>query len=78
MKIQPTRRSIRSGAPLGLLKSLIAVVASVWYVAAAGERVFAAGGSDAVTLWNENAGVAATEACLAPSPTHSTNRGFTP
>ena len=42
------------------------------YLAAEGERAFAAAGGDAVTLWNANAGVAATEACLAPldNPLH--------
>ena len=41
-------------------------------VATEGERAFAAAGGDAVTLWNANAGVAATAACLAPlaNPLH--------
>jgi hypothetical protein len=71
MKIQITRRSISAATRLGLLTSLIAV-AWVWYVPAEGERAFAAAGGDAVTLWNANAGVAATEACLAPlaNPLH--------
>jgi hypothetical protein len=37
-----------------------------------------AGGDDAVTVWSENAGVAATAACIAPLTTHSTNRVSTP
>ena len=71
MKIQTTKRSISGVTLLGLLTSLIAV-AWVWYVAAEGERAFAAAGGDAVTIWNANAGVAATEACLAPlaNPLH--------
>jgi hypothetical protein len=71
MKMQPTRRSIRRVTLLGLLTSLIAV-AWVRYVAPDGERAFAAAGGDAVTMWNENAGIAATEACLAPlnNPLH--------
>ena len=70
MKIQTTKRSI-SVIPLGLLTSLIAV-AGGWFVPAEGERAFAAPGGDAVTVWNANAGVAATEACLAPldNPLH--------
>jgi hypothetical protein len=69
MKIQT--RSISGVTRLGLLTSLIAV-ASVWYATAEGERAFAAPGGDAVTIWNANAGVAATEACLAPlaNPLH--------
>jgi hypothetical protein len=53
------------------LTSLIAV-ACLWSGAAVGERAFAAAGGDAVTVWNANAGVAATEACLAPlaNPLH--------
>jgi hypothetical protein len=71
MKIQTTKRSISGVILLGLLTSLIAV-AWVRYVAAEGERAFAAAGSDAVTIWNANAGIAATEACLAPlnNPLH--------
>ena len=71
MKIQTTKRSISGVTPLGLLTSLIAV-AWVWYVTAEGERAFAAAGGDAVTVWNANAGVAATAACLAPldNPLH--------
>ena len=44
----------------------------MWYVPAEGERAFAAAGGDAVTVWNANAGVAATAACLAPldNPLH--------
>ena len=71
MKIQITKRSISGATRLGLLTSLIAV-AWVWYVPAEGERAFAAAGGDAVIVWNANAGVAATEACLAPlaNPLH--------
>ena len=71
MKIQTTKRSISGVTPLGVSTSLIAV-ALVWCVAAEGERAFAAAGGDAVTIWNANAGVAATEACLAPlaNPLH--------
>ena len=71
MKMQTTRRSISGVTLLGLLTSLIAV-AWVWYVAAKGERALAAAGGDAVTVWNANAGVAATAACLAPldNPLH--------
>ena len=76
MKIQTTKRSISGVILLGLLTSLIAV-AWVRYVAAEGERAFAAAGGDAVTIWNANAGIAATAACLAPSPTPSTNRAST-
>ena len=63
MKMQPTKRSIMGVTLLGLLTSLLAPE---------GERVFAAAGGDAVTIWNENAGIAATEACLAPlnNPLH--------
>jgi hypothetical protein len=70
MKIQTTKRSISCVTLLGLL-TLIAV-AWVRYVAAEGERAFAAAGGDAVTVWNANAGVAATEACIAPldNPLH--------
>ena len=71
MKIQTTKRSFSRVAPLGLLTSLLAV-AWVWYVPAEGERTLAAASGDAVTAWNANAGVAATEACLAPlaNPLH--------
>src|SRR5215204_5908614 len=71
MKIQAIKRSISGVTPLGLLTSLIAL-AWVSYVPVEGERAFAATGGDAVTLWNANAGVAATEACLAPlvNPLH--------
>jgi hypothetical protein len=70
MKMQ-TKRSISGVIPLGLLTSVIAV-AWLWHGAAVGGRAFAAAGGDAVTLWNANAGVAATEACLAPlaNPLH--------
>jgi hypothetical protein len=68
MKIQPTKRSISGVILLGLLTSLMAV-AWVRYVAPEGERAFAAAGGDAVTIWNENAGIA-TAACLAANPFH--------
>ncbi len=71
MKIQTTRRSISAVTLLGLLTASIAV-AWVRYVAAESERAFAAADGDAVTIWNANAGVAATAACLAPlnNPLH--------
>ncbi len=71
MTMQPTKRSIMRVTLLGLVTLLIAV-GWVRYVAPEGERAFAAPGSDAVTIWNENAGIAATEACLAPlnNPLH--------
>src|SRR5688572_7440571 len=71
MKIQAPKRSISNVIPLGILTSLIAL-AWVSYVPVEGERAFAAPGGDAVTVWNANAGVAATEACLAPlnNPLH--------
>jgi hypothetical protein len=71
MKIQTTKRSISGVILLGLLTSLIAV-AWARYVAAEGERAFAAAGGDAVTIWNANAGIAATAACIAPldNPLH--------
>ena len=67
MKTQTTKRSISVVTFLGLLTSLIAV-ALVRYAAAEGEPAFLAApaGGDAVTVWNANAGVAATAACLAP------------
>jgi len=67
MKTQTTKRSISVVTFLGLLTSLIAV-ALVRYAAAEGEPVLLAApaGGDAVTVWNANAGVAATAACLAP------------
>ena len=57
MKIQTTKRSISGVILLGLLTSLMAV-AWVRYMPGEGERVFAAAGGDAVTIWNANAGVA--------------------
>ena len=70
MKTQTIRRLIRGMALVGLLTSSIAGV-SARYLAVEGERAFAAG-DDPVILWNANAGVAATEACLAPlnNPLH--------
>src|SRR4029453_19128693 len=73
MKTQTTKRSISVVTFLGLLTSLIAV-ALVRYAAAEGEpaSLAAPGGGDAVTVWNANAGVAATAACIAPlnNPLH--------
>jgi len=73
MKTDKTRRSISVVNLLGLLTSLIAV-AFMRYAAAEGEPAFPAApaGDDAVTVWNANAGVAATAACLAPlnNPLH--------
>ncbi len=71
MKTHAATRSISVVTLLGLLTSVIAV-AFVQYVATKGERTFAAAGGDAVTVWNANAGVAATAACLAPldNPLH--------
>ena len=62
MKMQPTKRSIMGVTCLGLLMASLPPEH---------ERVFAVAG-DAVTIWNENAGIAATEACLAPlnNPLH--------
>jgi hypothetical protein len=73
MKTQTTRRSFRAVTFLALLTSLIAV-GLVRYAAAEGEpaSLAPAAGGDAVTVWNANAGVAATAACLAPlnNPLH--------
>ena len=67
MKTQTTKQSIGVVTFLALLTSLIAV-AFVRYAGAEGEPASLAppAGGDAVTLWNANAGVAATAACLAP------------
>jgi PAP2 superfamily len=73
MKTQTTKRSISVVTFLALLTSLIAV-ALVHYPAAEAEPAFVASpaGGDAVTVWNANAGAAATAACLAPlnNPLH--------
>src|SRR4029450_5753075 len=71
MKRHATIRSIGVVTFIGLLR-LVTAVAFVQYVAAEGERTLAAPGGDAVTLWNANAGVAATAACIAPidNPLH--------
>ena len=73
MKTQTTKRSINAVTFLGLLTAFIAV-ASVRNAAAEREPSFLTthAGDDAVTLWNANAGVAATAACLAPlnNPLH--------
>ena len=68
MKFQTTRRSLGGVTLLGLMLSLMAVAS----MPGEGTRVFAAPGGDAVTIWNENAGIAATQACLAPlaNPLH--------
>jgi hypothetical protein len=73
VKTQTNKRSINVVTFLGLLTAFIAV-ALVRYAAAESEPAFltAPTGGDAVTVWNANAGVAATEACLAPlnNPLH--------
>jgi hypothetical protein len=73
MNTQTTRRSISVVTFLGLLMSFIAV-ASARYAAVEGEpaSLTPPPGGDAVTVWNANAGVAATAACLAPlnNPLH--------
>src|SRR4029450_8105068 len=73
MKTQTTRRCFRAVTFLALLTSLIAV-GLVRYAAAEGAPASLAppAGGDAVTVWNANAGVAATAACLAPlnNPLH--------
>jgi hypothetical protein len=73
MKTQTTRRSISVVTLLALLTSLMAVVL-VRYAAAEGKPASLAppAGGDAVTVWNANAGVAATAACVAPlnNPLH--------
>src|SRR4029450_6929602 len=73
MKTQTTRRCFRAVTFLALLTSLIAV-GLVRYAAAEGAPASLAppAGGDAVTIWNANAGVAATKACLAPldNPLH--------
>jgi hypothetical protein len=73
MMTQATRQSISVVAFLALLTSLIAV-GLVRHAAAEGEPASLAppAGGDAVTVWNANAGVAATAACLAPlnNPLH--------
>src|SRR4029453_7752027 len=73
MKTQTTKRSISVVTFLGLLTSSIAV-ALVRYAAAEGApaSLAAPAGGDAVTVWNANAGAAATAACLAPldNPLH--------
>jgi hypothetical protein len=72
MKTQTTTRSISVVNFLALLTLLIAVTV-VGYAAAEGEPAsLAPAGGDAVIVWNANAGVAATAACLAPvnNPLH--------
>jgi VCPO second helical-bundle domain len=73
MMTQATRQSISVVTFLALLTSLIAV-GLVRHAAAEGEPASLAppAGGDAVTVWNANAGVAATAACLAPlnNPLH--------
>lgn len=73
MKTQTTRRSRRAVTFVALLTSLIAV-GLVRYAAAEGEPapLAAPAEGDAVSVWNANAGAAATAACLAPlnNPLH--------
>jgi hypothetical protein len=73
MKTQTTGQSISRVTFLGLLMSLTAV-ALVHVAAAEGEPASLAAppDGDAVIVWNANAGVAATAACLAPlnNPLH--------
>ena len=66
MKTHTTKRSISVVTFLGLLTSLIAVVLVRYAAADGGASLAAPAGGDAVTVWNANAGVAATAACLAP------------
>ena len=72
MKTHTTKRSISVVTFLGLLTSLIAVVLVRYAAADGGASLAAPAGGDAVTVWNANAGVAATAACLAPlnNPLH--------
>jgi hypothetical protein len=73
MKTKTTRQSIRVVTVVALWTSLIAV-GLVRYATAEGEPASLAPPAvgDAVTLWNANAGAAATAACLAPlnNPLH--------
>jgi hypothetical protein len=73
MKTETTTRWVNVRTLFGLL-TLFVAVALGRYGSAAREPTFvtALAGGDAVTLWNANAGVAATEACLAPlnNPLH--------
>jgi hypothetical protein len=73
MKTKTTGRSMSVVTFSGLLMSLIAV-ALVHYAAAEAEPPSFApsAGGDAVTVWNANAGAAATAACIAPldNPLH--------
>src|SRR5262245_60178373 len=73
MKIHTTKRSISVVTFLGLLTLFIAI-AFTQYAAAERESTSLTplAGGDAVTVWNGNAGVAATAACLAPlnNPPH--------
>jgi hypothetical protein len=72
MKTHTAIRSIRLVTFLGLLTSSIAVVLVRYAAADGGASPAARAGGDAVTVWNANAGVAATAACLAPinNPVH--------
>jgi hypothetical protein len=73
MKIKTTARSTRLMTFFGLLTLLVAVALVRSAAAAGGPTVLAVpAGGDAVTVWNENAGVAATAACLPPlnNPLH--------
>jgi hypothetical protein len=66
MKTHITKRSIRVVTFLGLLTSLIAVALVRYAAADAWTSHAAPARGDAVTVWNANAGMAATAACLAP------------
>src|ERR1700694_2748532 len=66
MKTHRTRRSIRVVTFLGLLTLLIAVTLVRYTAAEGGTSHTAPARGDAVTVWNANAALAATAACLAP------------
>jgi hypothetical protein len=66
MKTHTTTRSIGVVIFLGLLTSAIGVVLVPHAAADGGASLAAPAGSDAVIVWNANAAVAATAACLAP------------
>src|SRR4051812_19995766 len=66
MKTHTTTRSIRVVIFLGLLASAIGVVLERHAAADGGASRPVPAGSDAVIVWNANAAVAATAACLAP------------
>jgi hypothetical protein len=66
MKTYTTKRSIRVATFLGLLTSVIGVVLVRHAAADGGASLVAPARGDAVIVWNANAAVAATAACLAP------------